>query len=156
MVEFNLVLGLILALIGVIALGLEFAHPGALLFIPGTVLILGGTIYAFLPLSVSLSGLGVLIVVIGAIVGGLVEIPYLKWRAPTHKPLSSTSAGFEGEQAIVTVTIVPNTLKGKVRIHSEIWSADAKTPIPAGTPVRVVKGEGVTLYVEPVELGKGS
>jgi inner membrane protein len=156
MIAFNLELGLILVVIGVVILVLELAHPGVLLFIPATALIVGGLIFGLLPSGFAESGPGFLLIVLAGIGGGLAEIPYLRRVAPTHKPLSSTSAGFEGEQAIVTVAIVPNTLRGKVRIQSEIWSADAKTPIPVGARVRVVKGEGVTLHVEPVQPGPSS
>ena len=59
-----------------------------------------------------------------------------------------------GAEAIVIVPIVPNTLKGKVRVRSEVWSARASVEIPEGTRVRVVHGEGVSVTVVPLEPPK--
>jgi inner membrane protein len=143
-------LGAVLVAVGILLLAMELAHPGALLFIPASVLIVGGFLYIALPDVLLRSAVGVLIVLAVAVGAGLLEIPYYRLVAPTHKPMTTTSAGFAGEEAIVTVDIVPNTLKGKVRVRSEIWSANSTVPIPAGARVRIVQGEGVSLTVVPV------
>jgi membrane-bound serine protease (ClpP class) len=39
--------------------------------------------------------------------------------------------------------------KGMVRVHGELWRAAAGQAISAGTRVRVIRVEGLTLYVEP-------
>jgi membrane protein implicated in regulation of membrane protease activity len=143
----NLILGVSLLIAGIAALALELAHPGALLFIPGSALIVGGVLELFVPSYLIDNLIGGVAIVVAAAVAGLIEIPYYRWVAPTHKPMTSTSKGFTGEFATVTVAIVPNTLKGKVRIGSEIWSAQADYPIPAGTRVRVVDGSGVSVRV---------
>ena len=52
---------------------------------------------------------------------------------------------------IVIAPVVPNTLKGKVRVKSEVWSARSDVAIPTGVRVRVVQGEGVSITVQPVE-----
>jgi membrane protein implicated in regulation of membrane protease activity len=36
-----------------------------------------------------------------------------------------------------------------VRVHGELWRARAAAAIPAGVTVRVVRVEGLTLFVEP-------
>jgi membrane-bound serine protease (ClpP class) len=41
--------------------------------------------------------------------------------------------------------------RGMVRVHGELWQAAAASPIPEGTPVRVLRVDGLTLHVEPVE-----
>jgi inner membrane protein len=148
-------IGVLLVLIGIALLILELAHPGALLFIPGTILLVAGFLYLFFPTYLLDSAVGPLAVITGAAIATVIEIFYYRWVAPTHRPLSSTSAGFVGEQGVVTVDIVPDTLKGKVRIGSEIWSARAAVPIPAGARVRVVHGEGVSLTVERLEAPPG-
>jgi membrane-bound ClpP family serine protease len=38
-----------------------------------------------------------------------------------------------------------------IRIHGELWRAVSTHPVPEGQPVRVLKIEGLKLYVEPVE-----
>ncbi|MCI4358096.1 MAG: hypothetical protein L3J95_00990 [Thermoplasmata archaeon] len=151
MVVVDPVIGVALLVVGLILFALEFAHPGALLFIPGTILLLGGFLYLFLPTTLLDSPIGPIVVLVGAVVAGVMEIPYYQWVAPIHKPMTTTSAGLQGETAMVTVPIVPNTLKGKVRVRSEIWSASSSAPIPAGTPVRIVRGEGVSVWVEPLD-----
>jgi inner membrane protein len=144
-------IGIALVIAGIALLAFELIHPGALLLIPGSILLVAGFLYLFTPNDLLDSYIGPVVIVIVAIVAALVEIPYYRWVAPTHRPLSSTSAGFVGDEALVIAPIVPNTLKGKVRVRSETWSARADRPIPAGTRVRVVHGEGVSLTVEPIE-----
>jgi inner membrane protein len=136
---------------GVLFLALELVHPGALLFIPGSILLVGGLLYMFLPDALLNSYIGTVLIVVAAIVAGLVEIPYYRWVAPTHRPLSTTSGGLVGDEAIVIAPVVPDTLRGKVRVRSEIWSARSNVPIPVGTRVRIVHGEGVSVSVEPIE-----
>lgn len=144
-------LGIVLVILGIGLLAAELAHPGALLFIPGTILLVAGFLYLFFPTYLLDSAVGPLAVILGAAIATVIEVFYYRWVAPTHRPLSSTSAGFVGEQGVIIVDVVPDTLKGKVRIGSEVWSARATAPIPAGTHVRVVHGEGVSLTVEPIE-----
>jgi membrane-bound serine protease (ClpP class) len=40
---------------------------------------------------------------------------------------------------------------GMVRVHGELWRAASTVAIPKGTQVRVLRVDGLTLYVEPVE-----
>lgn len=51
------------------------------------------------------------------------------------------------------VVIAPmlNGTEGMIRIHGELWRAVSAQPVTEGKPVRVVKIEGLKLYVEPVE-----
>ncbi len=53
-----------------------------------------------------------------------------------------------GAEGIATTPIDPI---GTVQVRSELWTAVADTPIPAGTPVRVVAVEGIRVRVIPVE-----
>ena len=41
--------------------------------------------------------------------------------------------------------------RGMVRVHGELWQATSAAAIPEGTAVRVVRVDGLTLYVEPVD-----
>ena len=149
-------IGISLVIVGIVLLAFELIHPGALLLIPGSILLVAGFLYLFLPNVLLDSYIGPILIIVVAIVAALIEIPYYRWVAPNHWPLSTTSGGLVGAEAIVTVPIVPNTLKGKVRVRSEVWSARASVPIPEGTRVRVVHGEGVSVTVEPIEPPKSS
>lgn len=147
-------IGIALVIAGVVLLASELVHPGALLLIPGSILLVAGFLYLFLPDVLLDSYYGPVAIVVTAILAALVEIPYYRWVAPTHRPLSTTSGGLVGDEAIVTAPVVPGTLHGKVRVRSEIWSARSDVPIPVGTRVRIVHGEGVSVSVEPVEPPK--
>lgn len=146
----DIAIALVLLIAGAALFLFEIAHPGALLFIPGSILLVAGLLYALLPSVLLDSPIGPAVVIIAAAVSAAAEIPYYRYVAPIHRPMSSTAAGFEGEEAIVTVAIVPNTIRGKVRVKSETWSATAAVPIGVGTRVRVVHGEGVSLTVEAI------
>jgi membrane-bound ClpP family serine protease len=147
-------IGFALVIVGIILLAFELVHPGALLLIPGSILLVAGFLYLFLPNVLLDSYIGPVAIVVVAIVAALIEIPYYRWIAPTHSPLSTTSGGLVGAEGIVIAPVIPNTLKGKVRVRSEVWSAKASIPIPEGTKVRVVHGEGVSVTVTPIEPSK--
>jgi inner membrane protein len=148
MVVVNDAIGITMVVAGIALLAFELVHPGALLIIPGSILLVAGFLYLFLPDILLNSYLGPLIVVIAAILGALVEIPYYRWVAPVHRPMSTTSGGLVGEEAIVIAPIEPNTMHGKVKVRSEVWSARADQPIPVGSRVRVIHGEGVSVTVQ--------
>jgi membrane-bound serine protease (ClpP class) len=46
--------------------------------------------------------------------------------------------------------------RGMVRIHGELWQARSAGPIPAGARVRVVRIDGLTLDVEPLDGRSGT
>jgi len=149
-------IGIALVVAGIILLAFELIHPGALLIIPGSILLVAGFLYLFLPNYLLDSYIGPVAIIVAAIVGALVEIPYYRWVAPTHRPMSTTSGGLVGDEAIVISEVVPNTLKGKVRVRSEVWSARSNVSIPVGARVRIVHGEGVSVSVEPLDPPKAA
>lgn len=59
-----------------------------------------------------------------------------------------------GAEAEVTQAVQPPA-RGMVRVHGELWRAAAQQKIAAGARVRVVKLEGLTLEVEPLERAPG-
>ncbi len=149
-------IGIALVVAGLVLLAFELIHPGALLLIPGSILLVAGFLYLFLPNTLLDSYIGPVVIVVTAILAALIEIPYYRWVAPTHRPLSTTSGGLVGDEAIVIAPVEPNTLRGKVRVRSEVWSARSTIPIPVGTRVKIVHGEGVSVSVEPVEPPKSA
>jgi inner membrane protein len=154
MVVIDPAIGIALVIVGVILLASELIHPGALLLIPASIFLVAGVLYLFLPNDLLDSYYGPVAILVAAILAAVIEIPYYRWVAPTHRPMSTTSAGLVGDEAIVTATVIPNTLKGKVRVRSEIWSARSTEEIPVGTRVRIVHGEGVSVSVVPIEPPK--
>ena len=50
----------------------------------------------------------------------------------------------------IVVTPLTDGAEGMIRVHGELWRAISNQPVPEGKPVRVLKMEGLKLYVEPV------
>ncbi|MCI4373752.1 MAG: NfeD family protein [Thermoplasmata archaeon] len=149
----DIAIGVVLILGGIILFTLELIHPGALLLIPGSILLVSGALYLLFPDILLDSFYGPALILLAVVVAIAVEIPYYRWVAPQHRPLSTTSSGLVGEIGIVTAPVEPNTLKGKIRIKSQIWSARSEVPIPIGVHVQVIHGEGVSVTVKAVEAG---
>jgi membrane-bound ClpP family serine protease len=152
----NDALGIIIVLFGLALIVFEFVHPGAVLLIPGSILVVVGLFYLLIPSVLLDSVFGPIAIVATAVVAILVEVPYYRHIAPVHRPMSTTTAGLLGQTGVVTATVTPHTLQGKVRLQSEVWSARADIEIHVGTMVRVVGGEGVSLIVAPITNGEPS
>lgn len=62
-----------------------------------------------------------------------------------------------GKEAYVTETVDNLRETGAVKLDGKIWTARSTSGdiLPAGTLIRVVKLEGVKLYVEPVHAAAG-
>jgi membrane-bound serine protease (ClpP class) len=67
-----------------------------------------------------------------------------KWKAATG---TEELIGAQG----VVISSMTGGAEGMIRIHGELWRAVSVQPVPAGKPVRVLRVEGLKLYVEPVE-----
>jgi len=66
--------------------------------------------------------------------------------------IGDTLVGMTGE---VWIAIEPFSI-GSVRIDGELWQARSKEMLPAGTLVRVIRQDGITLTVKKVENIKSS
>ena len=83
------------------------------------------------------------IATVGALmVGGIV---YLGTRAMGH-PVATGAEAMVGSSAEVVADF---TGKGKVRYGGELWNARSERALRAGELARIVKVEGLTLWVEP-------
>ena len=67
-----------------------------------------------------------------------------KWKQVTGR---EEMIGAEG----VVIEPVGNGPDGMIRIHGELWRAMSTQPIAEGKPVRVLRIDGLKLYVEPLE-----
>ena len=143
--------GILIILIGGAFFTIEIFHPGALLLIPATIMIVGGFLYLLIPSVLLRSIWGPIAILVAALIATIVTMLYYRWLAGVHPPLSTTSGGLVGEEAVVIADVVPNTLRGKVRVRSEVWSARADAPIASGTRVKIVGGEGVSVTVAPLD-----
>jgi inner membrane protein len=155
-VEPNAAIGIVLLAVGILLIAFEFVHPGVFLLIPGTVVLVGGLMYLFAYTLLTASVYGPLIVTAVAIASIFVTLPLYQRLGKIHRPLSTIPDSLTGEVGVVVAPVVPDSMRGKVRLRSEIWSARSKTAIPEGTRVRVQGGEGVSVWVEPVEPERSS
>src|ERR1700730_6272997 len=67
-----------------------------------------------------------------------------KWKTTTGREELIGARG-------VVVSSLAEGAEGLIRIHGELWRAVSAQPLGEGKPVRVLKIEGLKLYVEPVE-----
>jgi membrane protein implicated in regulation of membrane protease activity len=75
---------------------------------------------------------------------------YRKWAPAAASPLTLGADSLPGETGTVVHDVTPGPHgTGKVRIRGQTWSARAEAPIAKGTPIRVVRVEGLYAIVEP-------
>ena len=89
-----------------------------------------------------------------SVFGGLFIWLVVERRRTTGKApfIGDTLVGMTGE---VWIAIEPFSI-GSVRIDGELWQARSKEMLPAGTPVRVIRQNGVTVTVKKIENIKSS
>jgi membrane-bound serine protease (ClpP class) len=68
-----------------------------------------------------------------------------KWKSTTGK---EELIGAEG----VVINPLPSGAEGMIRVHGELWRAESAQPVQEGKTVRVLRVEGLKLYVEPADV----
>ncbi len=142
-------LGLIFVIAGIVLLLAEAASPGAFMLVPATVLIVLGAIGLTAP-SILLSWWSPIITAIIVIPTTILTIKFYQKLAPPAPPETTVATSLVGLTGVVVTEVVPNDLKGKVRIANDTWSASSSKPIPPGRKVIVKSSEGVHVIVEEV------
>lgn len=90
------------------------------------------------------------IVPVAVVTGGLVILlGRLALQAQRQRPVTGAE-GLLGERG-QALTDIGTDDAGQVSVHGEIWRAVSRQPIVAGTRVRVVALEGLTLTVAPLD-----
>ncbi len=139
--------GLALVAVGVALIVAEFFYPAyGSLGVGGLIAFVVGSLILF---DSDIPGLQVARPLIGAFatagaltIGGIV---YLASRA-LRAPVVTGARGMIGASAEV---IADFSGTGRVRYGGELWRARSSVPLRAGQPARIVKVEGLTLWVEP-------
>jgi len=67
-----------------------------------------------------------------------------KWKTATGKEEMIGASG-------TVTTALQAGAEGMVRVHGELWRAQSSQPVPEGQSVKVLRVEGLKLYVEPAE-----
>jgi membrane-bound serine protease (ClpP class) len=139
--------GLALLVVGAGMMAAEFFFPaygslgigGLIAFVVGSIILFSGA-----------PGVEVALPLIGglATVGGLVilGIVYLATRARRSPVVTGTQAML----GAVVEAAEDLAVRGRVRYGGEMWNACSSAPLKAGQTARVVKVEGLTLWVEPL------
>ena len=142
-------LGWILFIAGVLFLIVELALPGFFAVVPGTILVIvGGLMILFPGLVTSVWGI-VLLVVLTVVVSAL-TIAFYKRLAPIQVPFTTSKDSLVGKVGEVIEPVSPDSIDGKVKIDSQIWSATSDERIDALQKVSVVRVSGVHLFVKKV------
>jgi len=147
------VMGLIILVIGLILLGIEVATPGqTFMAIPGTVAVVLGLISMLLgPWLFSQFWYAPVIALTISLPVTAITVWGYKKLSKGHPPTTLVGDSLIGRQGIVTVEVVPDSIRGKVKIGNESWSATSDTPIVVGAKVEVVSSEGVHVQVARIE-----
>jgi len=89
-----------------------------------------------------------LIVIVAAGAGAFAMFTLRALFAAKDLPVRTGREALEGSFGVATTALAP---RGLVRARGETWTAECLgSPIPAGSPVRVVRVQGVKLLVEDV------
>ena len=139
-------LAIIFLIAGAIMIMAEAMSPGVFIIIPGTVLLILGLIGLIYP-DFLFSEYAPILALATALPVTLGTIKLYQKLAKPEPPTTVISESLIGKEGIVTVSTEPNSIKGKVKIGSHVWSARSSEPIEAGTEVEVIGGEGVHVTV---------
>ena len=142
-------LGLAFVIIGIIMLLAELSSPGAFILVPATVLLVLGFVGILAP-NILISWWSPVITVVIVIPITYVTMRMYQKLAPPAPPETTVATSLVGTTGVVERAVEPNSLKGKVRIEHDVWSATSEKPIPAGKKVVVKSSEGVHVMVEEV------
>jgi membrane-bound serine protease (ClpP class) len=68
-----------------------------------------------------------------------------RWKTATGKEELIGSHG-------VAIAPLPAGQEGMIRVHGELWRAESSRPVQEGETVRILRVEGLKLYVEPADV----
>jgi membrane-bound serine protease (ClpP class) len=68
-----------------------------------------------------------------------------RWKSATGKE------ELIGSRGVAMAQLAAGT-EGMIRVHGELWRAESSRPVQEGETVRVLRVEGLKLYVEPAEM----
>jgi membrane protein implicated in regulation of membrane protease activity len=140
---------LIWFIIGLALLLLEFALPGLIVFFFG----LGAWIVALICLLTDISlNTQLLVFIVSSILSLLCLRKWLKGifmgYIVSKQDITENIEEFIGKRAVVKEKITPQ-VPGKVEFHGTNWEAEADEEIAAGTPVKIIGKDNITLKVKP-------
>jgi len=139
----------IILVLGAFCLIYEVFSPGAFLVIPGMVLLVLGIVGLLMP-DVLMSIWAPIIALIVAVPVTLITLKVYQHLAKPEPPATTVAESLVGREGTVTVPTETGSMKGKVRIGGDLWSATSDEPIEEGTEVVVESSEGVHVHVRRI------
>jgi len=147
-------ISIVLIVLAVLLFLAEALSPGFFLIVPATVLVILGFIGLIWP-EVLFSWWSPVIAFALLIPMTYLTIKVYQRLAPPGPPETSVATSMVGREGLVTVTVKPHCLNGKVRIQNDTWSATSDHEIAKGTWVIVFESEGVHVKVKEKEKTSG-
>ncbi|MFT0899267.1 NfeD family protein [Candidatus Methanoprimaticola sp. MG2] len=139
-------IAIVLVVIGAVFLIIEALTPGAFMIIPGLVLLVVGIIGLVSP-DILMSVWSPVIAVAVAIPVTLLTLKGYQRLARPVPPSTTVMESLVGKEGVVVTATEPGSMRGKVRIGSDTWSATSDEGIEEGARVTVESSEGVHVHV---------
>ena len=139
-------IGWAMIIVGLGLLIVEASVPGFFVAVPGTTLIVLGTVTLLIPEFAQ--DYAPAIIVVTALVSSIITITFYRKMAPGQMPLTTSMDILAGKEGVVLKKISPDSISGKVKIDNQIWSATADSIIEEGKKVRIMSSEGVHIKVK--------
>lgn len=143
-------IALILIVIGLVCILAEAVYPGAFFVIPGIITLVIGIIGYAVPDFLTSIYMPILVIVLFVILS-IVTVKFYHWLARPKPPETTITSNLVGKKGLVTAPTEKDSLKGKVKIDNDVWSANSDEPIEAGTEVEVIGAEGVHIKVKKIQ-----
>lgn len=146
-------IGYLLTILGIVLFIVEAVSPGFFIAVPATILtLLGGFALVSPDFGIFTFWAPIVALVVGIPATVVTVLTYRRMAPPTAEPETQTATNLIGQVGQVTVAVVNNTPRGKVKLTHQSWTAITRgETIPIGARVRIVEVDGVILVVEPLE-----
>jgi len=144
-------IAIILMIIGLVLLIIEALTPGFFAVIPGAILMVIGVLGYFVDGYFDNAVMLVATIIIVAFLVSIFTVKLYQILAKPGPPETTVTESMVGKTGIITVKTDPNSIRGKVKVGSDVWSATSDDIIEKGTEVTIYAGEGVHVRVRPKE-----
>ena len=144
--------GVLMIVLGVALLGAEVISPSfGALGIAGIVALVAGSLLITREVPGISVSYGVIAPVVAVLAAGTIGLGRLAYNAQRLRSVGGAEA-LIGKAGVALSAISP-TAAGQIRINGEIWRAISTSTVMANQRVVVTAFEGLTLHVQPVEIG---
>jgi membrane protein implicated in regulation of membrane protease activity len=136
--------------LGGLLLAAEMLGTGGYLLWSGIAAVIVGALSWLLPLSWEWQGVSFALLTV------LCALCWWRWMATRSREQPATGINQRGQSMVGQVLVLDETLlngRGQIRVGDGRWPVVASSDLPAGTRVKVVAIEGITLRIEACPSG---